>query len=46
MDPKEETPARKAAREMKTAALVITLSFVFVLVAVALIVILGHIQLF
>jgi multidrug efflux pump subunit AcrB len=43
---KEEAAARKAAREMKIAALTITLSFVFVLVLVALVVVIGHIRLF
>ncbi|MGD1212470.1 MAG: hypothetical protein ABR973_14070 [Candidatus Acidiferrales bacterium] len=43
---KEHAAARKAAREMKAAALTITLSFVLVLVLVALVVVFGHIRLF
>ncbi|MGD0956422.1 MAG: hypothetical protein ABR953_06270 [Candidatus Acidiferrales bacterium] len=43
---KDEADARRASREMWTAALTITLSFVLVLVLVALVVVLGHIQLF
>jgi hypothetical protein len=40
----EKESARRASREMRAAALVITLCFVFVLVAVVLIVLIGHIQ--
>lgn len=43
---KERVLAAKASREMWTAILVIVGSFVFVLVAAALIVVIGHIQLF
>jgi multidrug efflux pump subunit AcrB len=43
---KENSAARKAAREMKVAALTITLSFVLVLVLVVLVVVIGHIHLF
>jgi hypothetical protein len=42
----EKASKRKGAREMRNAALIITLSFVLVLVLVALIVIFGHIQIF
>lgn len=45
-DEKEKAAALNARRQMTTAALIISLSFVFVLVAVALIVLIGHIQLF
>jgi hypothetical protein len=43
---KEDEAARKAAREMWTAGLTIVLSFVLVIVLVALVIIVGHIQLF
>jgi hypothetical protein len=43
---KEAEAARKAAREMWTAGLTIVLSFVLVIVLVALVVMIGHIQLF
>ena len=43
---KEKVFAAKASREMWTAILVIVGSFVFVLVAAALIIVIGHIQLF
>jgi uncharacterized membrane protein len=43
---KEAEAARKAAREMWIAGLTIVLSFVLVIVLVALVVIIGHIQLF
>jgi hypothetical protein len=42
----EEIRARRAAREMRNAALIITGSFVFVLVMVVLVVVIGHIRLF
>jgi hypothetical protein len=43
---KEAEAARKAAREMWVAGLTIVFSFVLVLVLVALVIIIGHIQLF
>lgn len=43
---KEQEDARNAARQMKAAVLIITLSFVFVFAAIILIVLIGHIQLF
>lgn len=43
---KEEEAARKAAREMWTAGITIVASFVLVIVLVALVIIIGHIQLF
>jgi hypothetical protein len=46
VDPKEQALAQKASREMRTAVLVIVGSLLFVLVAVVLIVVIGHIQLF
>lgn len=42
----EKEAARRASREMKAAALIITMSFVFVFVAVILVVLIGHIKLF
>ena len=42
----EKARAQRAVRDMRNAALIITGSFVLVLVLVALIVIFGHIQLF
>jgi hypothetical protein len=42
----EKNSKRKGARDMRNAALIITLSLVLVLVLVALVVIFGHIQLF
>jgi uncharacterized Tic20 family protein len=43
---KEKDAARHASRQMRNAALVITLSCVLVLVLVALIVIVGHVRIF
>jgi hypothetical protein len=43
---KEKVLAAKASREMWTAIVIIVGSFVFVLVAAALVIIVGHIQLF
>jgi len=43
--PSEKESARRASREMWAAALIIGLSFVFVGVAIVLIVLIGHIQL-
>ncbi|HUA00949.1 MAG TPA: hypothetical protein VMB02_11515 [Candidatus Aquilonibacter sp.] len=43
---KETEAAQKAAREMKVAAAVIAGSFVLVLVLVALVIAIGHIQIF
>ena len=43
---KEKVLAAKASREMWTAILIIVGSFVFVLVAAALVIVIGHIQLF
>jgi hypothetical protein len=43
---KEAEAARKAAREMWVAGVTIVGSFVFVIVLVALVIIIGHIQLF
>jgi flagellar biogenesis protein FliO len=43
---KEKDAARRAAHQMKTAALVISLSFVLVLVLVAVLMIVGHVKIF
>jgi multidrug efflux pump subunit AcrB len=43
---KEKDAARNAKREMTAAVLIISLSFVLVFVAIALVVLIGHIKLF
>jgi multidrug efflux pump subunit AcrB len=43
---KEKDAARNAKREMTAAVLIISLSFVLVFVAIALVVLFGHIKLF
>jgi multidrug efflux pump subunit AcrB len=43
---KERDAARNAKREMTAAVLIISLSFVLVFVAIALVVLIGHIKLF
>ncbi|MGA8013575.1 MAG: hypothetical protein WB949_14180 [Candidatus Acidiferrales bacterium] len=43
---KEKDAARRAKREMTAAVLIISLSFVLVFVAIALVVLIGHIKLF
>jgi len=45
-DDKEKAAALKAKNEMKAAVLIIVGSFVLVFVAIALVVVIGHIQLF